>query len=65
MTALKDAVFELFLREVKSSTSFRCVEYMPDTVKDYGFTGPFAGLDKFFTQAELVEELEKHWEDIE
>ena len=59
---LKNALLELFMSEVKGATSCADRHELYNTFKQYGYTGMFTGLDRYFdNQYDLLQTIEDLW----
>ena len=60
---LKNSVVALFMAEIKAGTSGGNKENLYDMFKQYGFTGPFTGLDRYWNNSfELLQAMEDLWD---
>jgi hypothetical protein len=66
MEDFKEAAFKCVLEEIKSGTSSRNKNNLDDTFKQYGFTGFFTYLEKYYkgNEGEMLQAVENLWEEI-
>lgn len=63
----KENAFKSVLREIKDSTSWRDKRNLEDNFKEYGFTGHYTYLEKYYKDNpyDMLEALELLWDEID
>jgi len=64
MEKLKENLYKRFRNEVKAISSWGG-DYSI-IFREYGFTGPFSGLDEYYNESEMIElldQMEQDWKD--